>query len=128
VGDRYEFDALIHVVNKTATPTLAMTLELGAVTLATIAAFSCVANDLVHIKGWLQVQATGASGSIQGVADVTGIAAGSPVGSAQKIGASLAINLTANNVLRASATFSAASASNTVDLLGLYLTRIPSGS
>lgn len=128
VGDRYEFDALIHVADDNGADTLALTLELGAVTLASIGAFNPTTDDVIHIKGWFQVKATGASGSIQGVADVTGIAAGSPSGSAQKIGPSLSINLGSNVLLRASATWNNASTDNDVDLLGLYLTRIPSGS
>lgn len=128
VGDRYEFDALIHVADDNSTDTLTLTVELGAVTIVTIPAFDAATDDVIHIKGWVQIKATGASGSIQGVADVTGIAAGTPSASAQKIGPSQAINLSANNILRVSATWSVASADNDVDLLGLYLTRVPSGS
>lgn len=128
VGDRYEFDVLVHVADDNSTDTLALTVELGAVTIVSIPSFNAATDDVIHIKGWFQIKATGASGSIQGVADVNGIAAGSPSASAQKIGPSQAIDISSNNVLRVSATWSAASTDNDVDLLGLYLTRIPSGS
>lgn len=128
VGDRYEFDALLHVADDNSTDTLAVTVELGAVTIASLSAFDAGTDDVIHIRGWFQVKATGASGSIQGVADINAIAGGTPVGSASKIGPSLAIDLSANNLLRVSATWSNASADNDVDLLGLYLSRTPSGS
>lgn len=125
-GDVFEFDVVVNVAGITGTPTLTTKVYIGATQILTTGAVTVIADDMVHLKGYFQVKAVGASGSVLGAADIIEALDTGTVVESELISASP--DFSADNAFRVSATWSAPSASNQSDLRSIMLRRIPSGT
>jgi hypothetical protein len=122
VGDILDIEGWAVVSAQGGTDTLTVKLYLGSITLVTTAAVDSAVNDVVYVKATVVVRAVGATGAIvAGVLHTNGVAGTATVKSG--FVASTAIDTTAAQVIRASATWSATTATNTVALQALRVTR-----
>lgn len=111
VGDVLKIRGRVVVTNQNSTDTIAIKLYLGAVVLASIAAFDPATNDEILIAGEFTITAIGASGKVQGSALFT---AGAPGTATAREAAlqSTTIDTTAVALVKATATWSASSAND----------------
>jgi hypothetical protein len=122
VGDVLEIEAWAVVSAQAGTDTITGKLYLGATAIATTPAVDSTANDVVYMKAMVIIRTIGAAGTF--VADY--MVANGVVGTATlRPGniASTAIDTTAAQLIRASSTWSATTATNTSALQGLRVTR-----
>ena len=127
VGDRLQFRAAVKAVSTSSTNTLACSLKLGSVALASSPATDVANDDIVTFSGEIEIKATGVSGVIQGFLHTVCLLAATPAAMPALVGPSQAIDLSADLSVTVTATWSAASASNQADLVELSLRRIPAG-
>lgn len=124
-GGRVEVDCDVVIVQDNGTDTLAIDLELGAVTLASLGAQDAEPGSGV-IRGSFEVKASGASGVLQGSAQKLSDSVPSWFGASTLIAQALDMSGTAV-VLRAAATWGATHADNKVDLGRLAIRYFPPG-
>lgn len=125
-GDVYQFDVLVYVANKTGSPTLTVKVYIGSTQMISTGTVSVAADDMFRFTGQFQVKAVGASGSVLGA--MTYVFGGNTATSVIPVVLSASPDFSADNNFRASATWSASSASNQADLRMISLRRIASGT
>jgi hypothetical protein len=110
-----------------STDTLTVRLKLGSTVLATTGALDVADNDIFFVEFNLTVRTIGASGTFVGVGSATIGAAGTATRKAIFL-ASTAIDTTVDNSLTVNATWSVASASNSVRMDVLNVEKVSSGT
>lgn len=126
VGDVYRFDAVINIAGVTGTPSITVKVYLGSTALVNTGTLAVGASDAIHLSGYFQVTAVGASGAVTGVCDLGQTSAGSPVAGSFLVAA--APDFSADNNFRVSVQWSASSASNQADLRSIGIIRHPYGA
>lgn len=126
VGDVYRFDAVINIAGVTGTPSITVKVYLGSTALVNTGTLAVGASDAIHLSGYFQVTAVGASGGVTGVCDLGQTSAGSPVAGSFLVAA--APDFSADNNFRVSVQWSASSASNQADLRSIGIIRHPYGA
>jgi hypothetical protein len=122
VGDVLEIEAAVVVSAAAGTDTITGKLYLGSTAVATTAALDSTTNDVLVLKAMIVVRTIGASGTIVG--DVyTGNGVAGTVTLKGAVLASTAIDTTAAQLIRASSTWSATTATCTSALQMLCVTR-----
>lgn len=124
VGDVIKITAQGIATATNSTDTLTITLKIGSTTIVATAALDVADNDTFQIEATLVIRTIGASGTFV----ATGYTQIGPPATAEQISffkASTAINTTATQAITVSATWSVASASNSVrlDVLTIELIR-----
>jgi hypothetical protein len=120
VGDVLHIRGFAVVSAQASTDTLTVKVYIGAIAIVTTAAVDSAVGDVVWFDAYVRIRTIGASGTF--VADNMS-ANGPPATATTKPGfiASSALDTTAANIVRASATWSATTATNTVALQGLTI-------
>lgn len=120
VGDVIRFKGRAVVTAQHTTDTIAIKFYVGGVNVIAVAAFDPGTNDEIFFDGFVTVTAIGASGKIQGSGITVAGAPGTATARAFSL-ASTTLDTTATALVKASATWSAADAGNSVLLRDLVV-------
>jgi hypothetical protein len=119
-GTLIRVTAVGSITNQNAADTFGVTLKLGSLTVATIAARDPATNDLFHLQCEILVCSTGASGLIRSVSHSLFGASGAYIAGAEVVGTvTNTLDTTAVQVLDLLGTWGAISANNIAKLDGL---------